>query len=77
MAPVYLSRMPEVSLMAKCEVCGKTPQFGHNVSHSNRHTKRQFLPNIQRIKVLENGRLVSKNLCAKCIRTLSKDAKLD
>ncbi|RIK36383.1 MAG: 50S ribosomal protein L28, partial [Chloroflexi bacterium] len=44
--------------MAKCEMCGKTPQFGHNVSHSNRHTKRQFRPNIQRVKVVENGRLV-------------------
>ena len=46
--------------MAKCDVCGKTPQFGHNVSHSNRRTKRQFKPNIQRVKVFEKGHLVSK-----------------
>ena len=62
--------------MAKCEMCGKSPQFGHNVSHSNRKTKRQFKPNIQRVKMLEAGKLVSKNLCARCIRTLSKDDKL-
>ncbi len=62
--------------MAKCEVCGKGPQFGHNVSHSNRKTKRQFKPNIQRVKVMENGRLVSKYMCARCIRTMSKDAKV-
>ncbi|HML22191.1 MAG TPA: 50S ribosomal protein L28 [Aggregatilinea sp.] len=61
--------------MAKCEVCGKTPQFGHNVSHSNRKTNRQFRPNIQRIKVMENGRLVSKYVCTQCIKTMSKDAK--
>ena len=62
--------------MAKCEVCGKTPQFGHNVSHSHRKTKRQFKANIQRVKVLENGRLVSKYLCARCIRNMSKDDKV-
>jgi large subunit ribosomal protein L28 len=62
--------------MAKCEVCGKTPQFGHNVSHSNRKTKRQFKPNIQRVKVMQNGRLVSKYMCAKCIRTMSKNDKI-
>ncbi len=62
--------------MAKCEMCGKSPQFGHNVSHSNRKTRRQFKPNIQKVKLMEDGRLVSKNLCARCIRTLSKDEKL-
>jgi large subunit ribosomal protein L28 len=62
--------------MAKCEVCGKTPQFGHNVSHSNRKTRRQFKPNIQRVKVMENGRLVSKFMCTRCIRTMSKDPKI-
>ena len=62
--------------MAKCDICGKTPQFGHNVSHSKRRTKRQFRPNIQRVKVMENGRLVSKYMCAKCIRTLGKEDKV-
>jgi large subunit ribosomal protein L28 len=62
--------------MAKCEVCGKTPQFGHNVSHSNRKTNRQFKPNVQRVKVMENGRLVSKFMCTRCIRTMSKDPKV-
>ena len=62
--------------MAKCDVCGKSPQFGHNVSHSNRKTRRQFRPNVQRVKVMENGHLVSKYMCAKCIRTMGKDAKI-
>ncbi|MEP0761828.1 MAG: 50S ribosomal protein L28 [Chloroflexota bacterium] len=62
--------------MAKCEVCGKGPQFGHNVSHSNRRTRRQFRPNIQRVQVMENGRLVSKTMCTRCIRTMGKDAKV-
>lgn len=61
--------------MAKCEVCGKSPQFGHNVSHSMRRTKRQFKPNIQRVKVMEGGRLVSKYMCTRCIRNMGKDVK--
>jgi large subunit ribosomal protein L28 len=62
--------------MAVCEMCGKKPQFGHNVSFSERHTKRQFKPNLQTTKIWENGRLVSKTLCAKCLKTLNKDVKL-
>lgn len=62
--------------MAKCDICGKTPQFGHNVSHSKRRTNRQFRPNIQRVNILVAGRWVRKNACTRCIKTLSKNAKL-
>ncbi len=60
--------------MAKCERCGKGTSFGHNVSHSNVRTKRQFRPNIQRVTVFEGGQKVRKYLCAKCIKTLSRSA---
>ena len=58
--------------MAKCENCGKRPQFGQNVSFSQKKTKRQFKPNIQRISVYEDGKKIRKNLCTRCIKTLSK-----
>ncbi len=58
--------------MAKCEKCGKATVFGHNRSFSQRATNRTFHPNLQRVSVLENGRLVKKVLCAKCIRTMVK-----
>lgn len=58
--------------MAKCESCGKGPQFGHNVSFSQKKTKRRFKPNVQRITVYEDGRKVRKYLCTRCIKTLSK-----
>lgn len=58
--------------MAKCENCGKRPQFGHNVSFSQKKTKRQFKPNIQRITVYEDGKKVRKHLCTRCIKSLSK-----
>src|ERR1700739_3823612 len=40
----------------RCELTGKTRQIGHKVSHSNRKTKRRFLPNML------NGTLMSDSL---------------
>lgn len=58
--------------MAKCEKCGKTPMFGNARSFSMRATRRMFNPNIQRVRVMENGKSVRKHLCTKCIKTLAK-----
>jgi large subunit ribosomal protein L28 len=58
--------------MAKCEICGKTPQFGHNVSHSMRHTKRQFKVNVQKTTIVKDGKLRKLRVCTRCLRTLSK-----
>jgi len=58
--------------MAKCDLCGKRPQFGHNVSRSGRRTKRKWKPNIQRVTVMIGNRRQRMNLCAKCLRTLHK-----
>jgi large subunit ribosomal protein L28 len=59
--------------MAVCELCGKKPRFGHNVSHSMRHTKRQFKPNIQKTTILRDGKLVKVKICTRCLKTLNKD----
>ncbi len=58
--------------MAKCEICGKAPQFGHKVSHSMRHTRRQFKANIQQTILIKAGRMQKIKVCARCLRTLSK-----
>ena len=44
--------------MAKCANCGKTTSFGHNRSFSLRATNRDFKPNLQKVTILKNGRLV-------------------
>jgi large subunit ribosomal protein L28 len=38
-----------------CEICGKKPMVGHNVSHAHNVTKRRFKPNLQRVRVVRNG----------------------
>jgi len=57
--------------MAHCENCGKKTQFGHNRSFSMNATRRTFKPNLQKVKLMEGGKLVQKTLCAKCIKRLS------
>ena len=56
----------------KCEICGKTPQFGHNVSHSKRHTNRMWKPNIHKATIISGGRPVRVKLCTRCLRTRNK-----
>lgn len=55
--------------MAKCEICGKSVQFGHNVSHSNRKVPKMWKPNVKKIRVLEKNRTVRKSVCTRCVRS--------
>lgn len=58
--------------MAKCEICNKKRMTGHNVSHSMRHTKRWWKPNIQKVTIFRDGQARKMKLCSRCLRTLSK-----
>jgi large subunit ribosomal protein L28 len=62
--------------MAKCEYCGKHTQFGQRNPFSQKKTKRTFKPNLQKTKVLEEGQLVSRTLCTRCIKNLAKHRNL-
>lgn len=57
--------------MAKCEQCGKGPQFGQNRPFSLKATNRRFNVNVQNVTVLEDGRKRRVRLCTRCIRSLS------
>ncbi|MHB1416753.1 MAG: 50S ribosomal protein L28 [Chloroflexota bacterium] len=59
-------------MSARCELCGKTSSFGNNVSHSKRRTSRRWVPNIQKSRMLIDGKLVQVQICTRCMRTLSK-----
>ncbi len=52
-----------------CEICGKGPSFGHNVSHANNKTRRVWYPNLQRVRVLKNNNVVRMRICTRCIRS--------
>jgi large subunit ribosomal protein L28 len=61
--------------MAKvCQLTGKKPSTGHNVSHSVRRTKRRFLPNLQWKRFFDEktGTWVKVRVVASAMRTLAK-----
>lgn len=60
--------------MAKCERCGKSPQFGNNRPWSKKATRRRWEVNVQKVNVMESGRMVSRRLCTACVKTLTKSA---
>ena len=56
--------------MAKrCEICGKGPVVGRNVSHAHNVTARRFEPNLQRVRVVVNGAAKRMRVCTRCIRS--------
>ncbi|MDH3651384.1 MAG: 50S ribosomal protein L28 [Saprospiraceae bacterium] len=57
-----------------CQLTGKRPISGNNVSHSNRRTKRVFNPNLQkkRFYVPEVGKWITLKVSARAIRTINK-----
>ena len=56
--------------MAKfCEVCHKGVASGNKVSHSHRKSKRVWAPNVQRVRVIEDGTSKRKYVCTRCLRS--------
>ena len=63
----------------QCDLLGTKPQFGHNVSHSNRRTKRRFEPNLQRVTFYSEAlrHPVALRVTTRAIRTVQKHGGLD
>ncbi|TYP00083.1 LSU ribosomal protein L28P [Geothermobacter ehrlichii] len=57
--------------MAKvCEVCGKKPTTGNNVSHAHNKTRKIWYPNLQKVRAVQNnGQVRSMKVCTRCIRS--------
>lgn len=52
-----------------CEICGKGPAVGNNVSHAHNKTKRRFMPNLQRVTIRKDGEQTRRiYACTRCIR---------
>ena len=52
-----------------CEVCGKRPITGHNISHANNKTPRRWYPNLQHARVVVNGVVRRIRVCTQCIKS--------
>jgi len=57
-----------------CQLTGKSVMVGNNVSHSNRKTKRKFLPNLisKRFFLIEEGQYITLKISTSALRTINK-----
>ncbi len=65
--------------MGQCALTGKKVQFGNNVSHSKRRTRRTFNPNIQKVTFTSEalGCNISLKISVRALRTVQKKGGLD
>lgn len=63
----------------KCELTGKMPLKGHNVSHANNKTKRKFLPNLKKVKFKSDvlKRSLKLNVSNAGVRSVDKKGSFD
>jgi large subunit ribosomal protein L28 len=84
------NKIRDLQIMSKvCQVTGKRPQSGNNVSHANNRTRRRFLPNLQskrfwlesekryvRLRVSQKGiRIIDKHGIEKVLADMRADGK--
>lgn len=53
----------------KCSVCDKGPQYGNRVSHAHNLTRHRWMPNLQKIKFEQDGKIQRGYVCTRCLRT--------
>jgi large subunit ribosomal protein L28 len=66
--------------LAKCDLCGKTKQFGRHIRHAHSigwalrapKKNRVFEPNVHKTRLMLEGRMQRKNVCTRCLRTMQK-----
>ena len=68
-----------VIMSKKCELTGKIPMKGHNVSHANNKTKRRFLPNLKKVKFTSEltGRSLKLTVSNSGVRSVDKKGSFD
>lgn len=53
-----------------CQCCGRGPATGNAVSHSNRHTRRRWLVNLQSVRIdIGDGSTMKVKVCARCLKS--------
>ncbi len=52
----------------RCDICGKGPMVGYTHSHAHNLNKRRWYPNLQRVRVIQDGRVRRMRVCTSCIQ---------
>jgi large subunit ribosomal protein L28 len=67
--PARRGGLVRFEMAKRCDVCGKGPMAGNNVSHAMNKTKRRWLPNIQPVRVDDHGTHMTLKVCTQCLRS--------
>ena len=59
----------ESGMAKSCEICGKSPAVGRQVSHAHNVSSRRFNPNLQTVRALINGGVRRLRVCTRCLRS--------
>ena len=51
-----------------CDICGKAPRYGNQISHAHNITRRRWNPNLRRVRALVQGSHMTVRACTACIR---------
>ncbi|HDP67164.1 MAG TPA: 50S ribosomal protein L28 [Candidatus Marinimicrobia bacterium] len=51
-----------------CEICGKRPIYGNNVSHAHNKTRRRWEPNLTKMRIEINGSVKTAKVCTSCLK---------
>ena len=66
----YAQEQEENTVAKVCQCCGRGPATGNAVSHSNRHTRRRWLINLQSARIdVGDGTTFKVKVCAKCLKS--------
>ena len=52
-----------------CDICGKRPRIGYNISHAHNKTKKRWYPNLQKVRALQDGQPKRIRVCTNCIKS--------
>jgi large subunit ribosomal protein L28 len=52
-----------------CDICGKKPMSGNNISHAHNRTRRRWMPNLQEVRAVVKGRATRMTVCTTCLKS--------
>ena len=52
-----------------CDICGKKPVSGNNISHAHNRTRRRWMPNLQHVRAKVGGQTKRMTVCTQCIKS--------